>query len=166
MEHITQSTRQKGGKIRSQKRSMKVDMTPMVDLAFLLLTFFILTSTFSKSHIMRIEMPDGSGAVAKVNDENVLNLVLAESNKLYWWKGIDNPVQKTVYSNNALRKLFTGQRRLNENIMVLVKPKDNSKYQNIIDVLDELKITGISRYAIVDFTTYDSVKIQGTNANF
>jgi biopolymer transport protein ExbD len=163
MAEITQSGSSHGhGKIRTKKRSTKIDMTPMVDLAFLLLTFFILTTTFKDKMIMRVDMPSNEGGPGpKISHEKVLNLVLAENNKVYWWIGFDSQPQLTNYSKDGIRKLLLEKSQAIPELMVLIKPKDNSKYENMVDVLDEISITKTQRYAIVDFSAEDKTKIAG-----
>ena len=163
MAEITKNSADKkaGGKIRANKRSTRVDMTPMVDLAFLLLTFFILTTTFYKPYILRLDMPAPNENPAPVNDENILNLVLAQDNKIYWWKGLAPSAAVTDYSGNGVRKLLLESGKNNPHLMVLIKPQDRSRYQNMVDVLDEMVITNITRYAIVDFTEEDETRIAG-----
>jgi biopolymer transport protein ExbD len=146
------------GKIRSTKRSTRIDMTPMVDLAFLLLTFFILTSTFNNYHVIPLPMPDSSGPQTPINQKNILNLVLDENNKVYWWDGLEGQVQATNYSNKGIRNILLTHKK-NPKLMVLIKPTDKSKYENIVDVLDELTITSTQHYAIVDFTPEDKQRL-------
>jgi biopolymer transport protein ExbD len=154
----------KGGKVRAKKQSTKIDMTPMVDLAFLLLTFFILTSTFNKPKTMEVTMPDKVDKPedqTKVNENDILNLVLAENDKIYWWIGLTPPAEVTNYSKNGVRKVLLERIKLNPKIMVLIKPKDESRYNNMVDILDEMEITDMKRYAIVDFTPDDKTIIEG-----
>jgi biopolymer transport protein ExbD len=162
MAEITQSgAQQSGGKVRTKKQSTKIDMTPMVDLAFLLLTFFILTTTFQKTNTMELTMPDNSTiAVQPIRDKDVLNLVLAEGNKVYWWIGLDPSAEITDYSKDGVRKLVLAQRRANPKLMVLIKPMDKAKYENMVDILDEMDITKTERYAIVNFTEDDKGRIR------
>ncbi|RYF88381.1 MAG: biopolymer transporter ExbD, partial [Chitinophagaceae bacterium] len=78
----------KGGKVRAKKQSTKIDMTPMVDLAFLLLTFFMLTTTFSKPQTMEIVMPEKKENKeiedTKVKLSDAMTIVLGENNKIYY----------------------------------------------------------------------------------
>jgi biopolymer transport protein ExbD len=172
MAEINSNARQQGGgKVRAKKQSTKIDMTPMVDLAFLLLTFFILTTTFNKTRVLPVLMPDkvtNASSRPEITADNVLNLVLAEHNKIYWWTGF-NPVQETNYSAKGIRKVLLQEIRSNPKLMVLIKPKNTSKYQNIVDVVDEMDITSMTRYAIVDFKNEDAEIIarhsQLTSAN-
>jgi biopolymer transport protein ExbD len=162
MAEITQSgAQQSGGKVRTKKQSTKIDMTPMVDLAFLLLTFFILTTTFQKTNTMELTMPDSStSAVQPTSAINVLNLVLAEDNKVYWWMGLNPSAEITNYSKDGVRKLLLEQKRANPKLIVLIKPMDNAKYENMVDILDEMDITQTERYAIVNFTEDDKGRIR------
>ena len=152
----------KGGKVRAKKQSTKIDMTPMVDLAFLLLTFFILTTTFNKPKTMEVNMPDkvkDEKEQTKINEKDILNLVLSENDKIYWYIGLTPPVNETDYSKNGVRKVLLEQTRANEKMMVLIKPKDESRYENMVNILDEMDITGVKRFAIVKFTDDDKTII-------
>lgn len=159
MAEISHSSTATNGKVRVKKQSTKIDMTPMVDLAFLLLTFFILTSTFNDAKIMDLEMPQKVANPPLINDENILNLVLAENDKIYWWKGLSPKAELTNYSSKGVRKILMEGRDANPALMVLIKPKDDCKYENIVDVLDEMAITNMTRYAIVDFTDDDKARL-------
>lgn len=153
-----------GGKVRVKKSSTKMDMTPMVDLAFLLLTFFILTTTFNKPKTMEVNMPDkvvDEKDQTKVNEKDILNVVLAEENKVYYWIGLDPPAELTNYSKTGIRKVLIEHNKANPKLMILIKPKDESKYENMVDILDEMDITASKRFAIVDFTDDDRSIIAG-----
>ncbi|MFN5355896.1 MAG: ExbD/TolR family protein [Bacteroidota bacterium] len=179
----------KGGKhkkVRAKKQSTHIDMTPMVDLAFLLLTFFMLTTTFGKPKTMEINMP----VKPEVEDQqtlvnNAITILLTGDNKIYWYFGELKPettLSPTNYSQEGLRKLlleknqyaFDKIKQLREQavktnmadttlkrlevetkgekkaLMVLVKADDKAIYKNVVDVLDELNITMVGKYAIVD----------------
>lgn len=154
----------KGGKVRAKKMSTKIDMTPMVDLAFLLLTFFLLTTTFNKPKTMEVNMPDkvdDETQQTKINENDILNLVLAEDNKIYWWIGLEPPVNETNYSKDGVRKVVLEHTRANPKMMVLIKPKDESRYENMVNILDEMDITDTKRYAIVDYSEDDKAIITG-----
>lgn len=154
--------KKKGGKVRAKKQSTKIDMTPMVDLAFLLLTFFILTTTFNKPKTMEVNMPDkvkDEKEQTKVNEKEILNLILSENDKIYWYIGLTPPVNETDYSKNGIRKVLLEQARANPKMMVLIKPKDESRYENMVNILDEMDITNMKRFAIVDYTDDDKTII-------
>lgn len=206
-----------GGKVRAKKSSTKIDMTPMVDLAFLLLTFFMLTTTFSKPKTMEINMPikpkAGDPEPPKIPGKQTLTLLLSEKNRIYYYFGADGEgVTPTVETTNfgptgihklllekneeiggtvskikALKlkykdgkitskegKLITDpklaeieyKRQSNEikgskkGLIVLVKADDESTYKNLIDILDEMNVCNVGRYAIVDITPSEKEMIK------
>jgi biopolymer transport protein ExbD len=165
MAETTQNSSMPSGKIRVKKQSTRIDMTPMVDLAFLLLTFFILTSTFNDFKVMDLEMPDAKVPVkirTPVNEKNVLNLVLGKNDKIYWWIGFGPSVATTNYSSDGVRKLLLNQKK-NPHLVVLIKPEDESRFENMVDILDEISITATERYAIVDLNDDDKQLIAASS---
>lgn len=156
----------KDGKIRAKKASTKIDMTPMVDLAFLLLTFFMLTTTFNKPQTMEITMPEkvkDEADQTKVNEKNVLNVVLGENDKVYWYIGINEPkLEVTSFSKDGIRKILV-QHIQNPKMVVLIKPTDKSRYKNVVDILDEMTISNVKRYALIEATPEDDKLIAESN---
>jgi biopolymer transport protein ExbD len=156
----------KGGKIRSKKSSTRIDMTPMVDLAFLLLTFFILTTTLSKPQTMEINMPEKPKPDDKppeVNEKKVLTVVLGANDKVYWYVGITEPEAKRAdFSKDGIRKVLLEKKSEIRDMIVLIKAMDESKYKNLVDILDEMTISSIQRYAIVDITPADKEIVKET----
>lgn len=154
------------GKIRSVRHSTRMDMTPMVDLAFLLLTFFILTATLTKSHEMPLtmhEQPKDPTTQKKVNENDVLHITLAARDKVYWWIGNDTPTL-TDYTRQGLRKVLLEKRQSNPRLFILIKPGEHSRYENIIDLLDELQIANMENYSIVDLKKDDEAKVADKTA--
>lgn len=108
----------KGGKKRAKKQSTKIDMTPMVDLAFLLLTFFVLTSTFSKPKSMEITFPAPPPPNQKITEvKNGLTVILTKDHRMFYYKGQFNAVgntegkeptqlSETTLSSEGLHKIF------------------------------------------------------------
>jgi biopolymer transport protein ExbD len=143
-----------GGK----KVSTKVDMTPMVDLAFLLVTFFMLTTTFNKPQTMEVNMPDKTddNKSMKVKESKTTTIVLAENDKVYYYTGVENPeVKLTNFSESGLRKVLLEKVKTITDPIVIIKAKKDAKYKNVVDVIDEMAITGIKIYALVDITPAD-----------
>jgi len=165
----------KGGKGKPKKQSTKIDMTPMVDLGFLLLTFFILTTTFAKPQTMEINMPvkaKNQEEQSELKASNALTLLLGANDKIYWYAGLpDEPtapgVQVTDYSAGGLRKILL-DRKSNPDLVVLIKPMDTDKetgrYKNMVDVLDEMNITDTRKYAIVDVDPRDEKLVEDAKA--
>jgi biopolymer transport protein ExbD len=118
--------KKKHGKKRAKKTSTRIDMTPMVDLGFLLLTFFILTTTFSKPKAMEINMPVKDKDLKeeeknKVPAEHTLNVILTKNNVIYWYFGIADPnktlpaLTKTNFSKDGLRKVLVNENNKRHN---------------------------------------------------
>jgi biopolymer transport protein ExbD len=149
----------KGRKSRS-KASTKIDMTPMVDLAFLLITFFMLTTTFSKPQAMDVNMPDKTDDNKKmeIKESRTMTVVLGEENKIYWFMGFQNPeVKVTDFTKEGIQKVIVQKSSsLKEDLVVIIKPGKQSKYKNLVDVLDEIHTSGKKvRYSISKITDRD-----------
>lgn len=146
----------KGGKKRSKKMSTKIDMTPMVDLGFLLITFFMLTTTLAKPVTMQLNMPD------KTDTKETSPVKLSESltvcpdeNKVYYYQGIPTEagtvMQVTNYSETGIRKVIADMKaKVGNNFTIVIKPTKKAKYRNMIDMLDECAITNNKRYALLE----------------
>lgn len=154
----------KGKKKGRKKMSTRIDLTPMVDLGFLLVTFFMLTTTFSKPQTMEINMPVKPKDEVATEDENAvkaskaLTLIIGGENKIYWYQGIpgkDNIPALTNFSADGIRKILVEKNNTIQDMVVLIKPTDEANYKNVVDILDEMNISNIKRYALVDITPLD-----------
>lgn len=159
-----------GGKKKGPKKvSTKVDMTPMVDLAFLLITFFMLTTTFNTPKVMQVLMPDKTENKNEKKDESFgkCTLILLgdydevkKENKLYWYqviKGQAPELSEIEYSNEKMREFFTKKKKeiirdpdCKQQFVVVIKLKDQARFNAMVDILDEMAIVGVNRYGIQD----------------
>ncbi|MCX6290933.1 MAG: biopolymer transporter ExbD [Bacteroidetes bacterium] len=204
---------EKGGKhkkVRAKKSSTHIDMTPMVDLAFLLLTFFMLTTTFSKPKTMDITMPMKKDEIkeeerTKVPASQTLSILLTGKNRIIWYMGMDDPAQTpqtniadfSLNGTNSIHKVLLEKNQLvfnevqavkdsvskglikndrdeikrhiaavkvteRKGLIVLIKPDDKSKYKNLVDILDEMLVCNVARYAIVDVSPNELELIKNT----
>ena len=155
----------KGGKVRTKKMSTRVDLTAMVDLAFLLITFFMLTTTLSKPQAMDIAMPDKDVKEQQqltVADNRTMTILLGSGNRVEWYMGaVEKPLtppQVDNYGKNGIRKALLEKKKEvialtgdpAKSLIVLIKPSEKSKYRNLVDILDEMAIIKPQTYAIVD----------------
>ena len=153
---------------KGKKLSTRVDLTPMVDLGFLLITFFIFTTSLSSPKAMKIALPaDGTGT--KVYTKKALTIILIKNNKIKWYEG-DNPaeMQETDYSANGLRAIIQRKKldvRTNfgdaAEPAILIKPTKHASYKNIVDALDEMEISKISTYFLMDAGEEELSQIAG-----
>lgn len=188
-------------KKRAKKSSTRIDMTPMVDLGFLLLTFFVLTATFSKPTTMEITMPikDETKPEDVIKVKKVITILLADNERMFYYEGVLNPdgstpvvetsfdqtkgIRKVLLekqkkyidkfreierdvkklkgqiSDDSIRKLY--DHRVNEihkvkgddaTWTVIIKPDPKASYKNVIDMVDEMSIAQVGKYAIVDIS--------------
>jgi biopolymer transport protein ExbD len=161
--NVTESTRKKTGIGRMKKANLRIDMTPMVDLGFLLIAFFIFTTEISKPAVTKLYMPH-EGDTTKVPDSRSLTILLGGKNHVFYYFGIEqaalknNQVFQATYDEmtglgNVIRQKQTDleKRKIDRNdLFVLIKPGNESCYKNIVAVLDEILINAVSRYSIVD----------------
>ncbi len=148
---------------RSTRKALRVDLTAMVDLAFLLITFFILTTTLKEPKTMDLAMPVDRGE-AGVAASRTLSVVLGKGDKAAWYIGeITKPVvSPSVIGLNSinLRNVLLEQsarikREHGKEMIVLIKPSDQSVYDNLVHVMDELNIAKNNIRAIVDISADD-----------
>ncbi len=141
---------------KMEKHSTRVDLTPMVDLGFLLITFFIFTTTLSQAHALKLIMPDDTGQATPIKESGAITLLLAGNDLVEYYEG-----KPDVTGNNfrhitveELRQVLIDKKRrtVERDLMVVIKPSKNAVYKNVIDVLDEMTINGIKKYALADIT--------------
>lgn len=161
----------KGGKVRSKKASTKVDLTAMVDLAFLLITFFMLTTSLSKPQAMDVAKPDKD----EDNQENRLELkasqtmtiLLGKDDKVAWYMGVAGESAPTIETlKQVSESIATNKKKVDAanagnpkaNFVVLVKPTSGANYQNFVDIMDELEIRKVKVRQIDDDNILDSEK--------
>ena len=163
-------TKKKGKKKRRKKMSTRVDMTPMVDLGFLLITFFMLTTTFSKPQTMEINLPVKPKGEVTEEQENALkaskafNIIVDGENRLFWYLGLPHeplePLTETNYTADGIRKVLLEKNSSIQDMVVLIKATDAAVYKNVVDILDEMNISNIKRYALIDITPDDLQELQ------
>lgn len=196
MAEIAQNHRVGRKKRRTKKLSTRIDLTPMVDLGFLLITFFMLATSLNKPQTMEIAMPSKEKTPeqeqTKIKASRTLTILLGKNDALYYYEGtrendIDPVLYKTNYSGSGLRqylikrnyevmtkirdlknekekkklsevdfeKKMSEIRKEKSGPIVLIKATEESVYKNLIDVLDEMAICNIDRYAIVKIAPFD-----------
>lgn len=148
---------------KADKRRIDVDMNPMVDLAFLLLTFFMLATTFSKPQVMELLVPakpkaDDVEQETPVKESKTMSLVLHED-KLVHYRGITDPETfDLAYQDAEILALLLAAKEETEGLVVLVKPLPEAKFENIVQVLDALRIADVQRYALDEPSAFDKTE--------
>jgi len=144
---------------RKIHHSLRIDMTPMVDLGFLLISFFIFTTTLAEKNTMNLIVPVEGGDDTPIPESKTLSFILANDNKVYAYEGIwetavdRKNIRLTNYSPDGIRSIILTKQKHMQNaddLIVLIKPLDGSVYKNTIDALDEMLINGVNTYTIAD----------------
>jgi len=210
-EIIQAEGKQKGGKKKAKKFSTHIDMTPMVDLMCLLITFFMLTTAFAKPKAMEITMPEKDDnpdqkEAPKIEANRTINVLLSGDDQIYYYFGVADPklplpqLIKTDYSKDGIRKMLLQRNKIvfqavaelrekvikGEEVMadstlnrkikelkksdkdapiILIKADEKAKYRNIVDIIDEMAITTVANYAVVDISDIELQMINGTAAS-
>ena len=165
----------KGKKVRSKKSNPGVDLTAMVDLAFLLITFFMLTTSLAKKQAMELAMPDKTDTPndpdkdTKIPEERMMTILIGKDNKILWYMGKFEtptiPPTEASFGKEGIRKdlLVNVQKGIayakrepkykeGNGLVVNIKASDKASYKNVVDILDEMAITKPQLYAIGDIT--------------
>lgn len=143
---------------KSKKRKFTVDMNPMVDLAFLLLTFFMLATTFSKPQAMELLIPakaeeESEEQEMAVKESKTLSLVLAVDS-VHWYRGITDPEPNAIVYEE-LEPMLSEMNSEIEKMVVFIKPLEESNYGNLISTIDALNYAEVKRYALSPLSEYD-----------
>jgi biopolymer transport protein ExbD len=136
---------------KMRRLGVRLDMTPMVDVAFLLLTFFMLTTTMNRPQTMEINLPPEKATV-EVPQSNVLTLRVKEDGTIYWNIANDPPV-KVEYKE--FRKLMMQQMAANPKLITLIKVDRKGKYHMMVDIMDEMNLANIQRFSLAPMLDAD-----------
>ncbi|MBL7762062.1 MAG: biopolymer transporter ExbD [Chitinophagaceae bacterium] len=177
---------------KAKKLSTRVDMTPMVDLGFLLITFFIFTTTMSTPSTMDLFMPkdtDKDEEQNKAKESGAMTIILGKDNAVYYYMGqlLPDASNFTPSSFGKIREEIIKKRKevmaahvhdegckkiweknggdqkscLDKDFVVVIKPTPDATYKNTVDILDEMAINGVKRFAMVDLFP-DELKVVQT----
>lgn len=159
----------KGGKVRSKKQSTRVDMTPMVDLGFLLITFFMFTTTFSKPNVMDLGLPAKPKKDApkppptEIDLSNSISLIIGKDDRIFYHQldqaGLnEQTLNETSYDREGITKVIEQAKRRAKDVTkftVIIKPTDDAVYKNFVDILDEMAITQSEQYGVTDIKPWE-----------
>jgi biopolymer transport protein ExbD len=183
---------------KAKKLSTRVDMTPMVDLGFLLITFFIFTTTMSTPNTMGLVMPKDKideKDQTEIKESGALTIMLGKGNQVYYYEGQIKPdgsnftsssfkdiraeiikKKKEVIANHVhdsfCEKLQQNAQKQGDpdwknackdkDFVVVIKPNDEATYKNTIDILDEMTINNVKRFAMINITDDENKLIKIT----
>jgi len=151
---------------KGKKMSTRVDLTPMVDLGFLLITFFIFTTTMSQPTAMKLFLPkdvDKPEEQNKVKASAVLTIMLGKNDQVYYYEG-DDPTKLQATNFKAIRDIILDKKRRTDpkDFVVVLKPTVDATYKNTVNILDEMTIDEVKRFALVDISPVEYNYVQAT----
>lgn len=145
------------GKVFQKKKLIRVDMTPMVDLGFLLITFFMFAASFSKPNVMDLGLPaKGPHPPIDIDYRNQISFILGKNNQIFYYQKDLKELQasdlkSTTFERLEIAKLIQQYKKAApkpDYFTVIVKPSEESTYNNFVDIIDEIAIAKIERYGI------------------
>ena len=171
---------------KGKKLSTRIDLTPMVDLGFLLITFFMFTTTLAKPKTMEINMPYKDPNM-RIEDQNkiknsvALTILLSKNHRVYYYEGIGDDPNKApdlkitgFNQKNGIRDEIIAKKKAvdalkatgglgpKDETTVLIKPDTTSTYSDLVNILDEMNINDIKVYAIIDISDIEQGFIKAT----
>ena len=157
---------------KAKKLSTRVDMTPMVDLGFLLINFFIFTTTMSTTSTMDLFMPKDTNKDEELNkakESGALTIMMGKDNHLYYYEGklaedASNFLSTSFDPDKGIRKIIIDKKKRTppEDLVIVLKPNEEATYKNTVDMLDEMTINNVKRFALVDISEVENQLIHRT----
>ena len=144
-----------------KKINLVIDMTPMVDLGFLLIAFFVITTQMSQPAVTKLYMPHDGGVTNIAESRSLTILIGSKTNLLYYFGTEEEAIKQkkiyqTSYAVNAIGNVIRQKQNTlgiaKDSMIVLIKASKSSAYKNLVDVLDEMIINNVKRYSIADMS--------------
>ncbi|MBL0181752.1 MAG: biopolymer transporter ExbD [Chitinophagaceae bacterium] len=153
------------GNKRMNKKTTRVDLTPMVDLGFLLITFFVFTTTMAQPKVMGLNEPIDTIPNDEICNSCVLTVLLDKDDQISYYEGmLENfpPVKQTLFAVNGIREVLLQKKEKvrvttgdANDFVLIIKPGERSTMQNFVDIMDEVAINDIRHYYISEINATD-----------
>jgi len=153
------------GKIKPKKikrAGLHIDMTPMVDVAMLLLTFFMLTTVFNKPQAIELNMPESQGPLP-VPANKLVTLFVDRYSQIFTQNGDSDDILPLPL--DRLKGELYNLRKRKPDIIALIKIDRRARYERMIDLLDELNCTSIDRFSIAPLVEKDARRLQNVSVS-
>jgi biopolymer transport protein ExbD len=155
---VAESKSKGRGKKRKKGRRLgiRIDMTPLVDVAFLLLTFFMYTTSMSRPQTMEINLPPDKNVKVEIPESNLLTLRVDAKGQIFWSTGLEAP-KKIEYKD--LRAFLKQRIAENPKLVTLLKIDRDGKYNMLVNLIDELNLSNITRFSLAPLLDSDKALI-------
>jgi biopolymer transport protein ExbD len=144
----------KGQKKKKKRAGVRIDMTPMVDVAMLLLTFFMMTTVFNKPQTMELNLPPDDKVQVEVAASTLLTVRVEPNMAIYWSMGNEPTALKKI-AFIELRPLLVERLRSIPKLITLVEIDRDAKYNDMVDIMDELNLANITKFSIAPMKDAD-----------
>ena len=135
---------------------VRIDMTPMVDVAFLLLIFFMVTTVFRTPQALEINLPPDEDVKIEIAKSKVLSVHVLPGDRAYWKRGEDPWARTTLSGLSEVFKRYAG----NKELVVLIKIDREAKFNNMVDIIDELDTAGLTRFSLATLTPEEKTEVE------
>jgi len=142
---------------KTKRVNIRIDMTPLVDVAFLLLTFFMLTTSMARPQTMEINLPPDENVKVEIAESNLLTIRVSEKGEVFWNIALDAP-KKIEF--DKLRGFIRERSQANSKLVTLVKIDPKAKYEMMVNIMDELNQAEMQRFSIARMTEQDQKLVE------
>ena len=141
---------------RHEKRRLgiRIDMTPMVDVAFLLLIFFMVTTIFRTPRALEMNLPTTQTPVAK---KDIFYIKVLAGDRMFWNLGDAEPSRVTLAQ---LSPLIRSRHASNPRLVVVIEVDRTAAFHNMVDVIDELDLARVTRFSTAPLTEEEREEIE------
>lgn len=146
----------KGGRRKKRRVGIRIDMTPMVDVAFLLLIFFMVTTVFRTPQALEINLPPKDDVTVDVAMSKVIEVRVLPDDRVYWKDGANPWARSDV---GSLAKVFAPWRGNKEKIVV-VRIDREAKFSNMVGVIDELDVASLTRFSLQTLSPEEKKEVE------
>ncbi len=146
----------KKGKRKKKRISIRIDMTPMVDIAFLLLIFFMVTAVFRTPQALQINLPPKDIQIP-IAQSNILTLRVLPGDRMFWNEGETPPAPIAI---DRLASTLKDANARNSKLVVLIKIDREAEFRHMVDIIDELDFAGVTRFAMAPLSEEDKKEVE------
>jgi biopolymer transport protein ExbD len=150
--------KKKGGGVHRPKRrvGIRIDMTPMVDVAFLLLIFFMVTTVFRTPQALEINLPPDDNVKIEIAESKVLSVRVLPDDRTYWKRGTDPWARTNVSSLSGVFKNYRG----NKDLVVVIKIDRDALFNNMVQIIDQLDLASLTRFSLGTLTPQEKKEVE------
>src|SRR5437773_4208073 len=149
-------SKKKGFGRPKRRVGIRVDMTPMVDVAFLLLIFFMVTTVFRTPQALEINLPPDENVKIERAESKVLPVRVLPDDRTYWKRGTDPWARTSVSSLSGVFKNYKG----NKDLVVVIKIDREAPFNNMVQIIDQLDLASLTRFSLGTLTPQEKKEVE------